>query len=61
MFSSILFAMVHGYDVFGTFVVFIMAIVFALLYEKTGSLVTSIMAHAAYNGVIITAEFLRFF
>jgi len=60
LFSSIIFAAVHGYDIVGTTVVFIAAIVFALLFQKTGSLLTPIMAHAAYNGTLITIEYLMF-
>jgi membrane protease YdiL (CAAX protease family) len=59
-FSSIFFAAVHGYDIFGTTVVLIAGIIFALLYHKTGSLVSPIIAHAFYNGVLITADFMHF-
>jgi membrane protease YdiL (CAAX protease family) len=52
--------MVHGYDIFGTVVVFIGGIIFAILYYKTDSLVTPIVAHAVYNGVLITAEYMKF-
>jgi len=60
LFSTTLFAIVHGYDPFGSTVVFIGGIIFATLYYKTDSLVTSIVAHAIYNGVVITAEYLKF-
>ena len=60
LFSTTLFAMVHGYDIFGTVVVFIGGIIFAILYYKTDSLVTPIVAHAVYNGVLITAEYMKF-
>lgn len=59
-FSSLFFAAVHGYDIFGTTVVLIAGIIFALLYHKTGSLVSPILAHAFYNGVLITVEFMHF-
>lgn len=59
LFSSFLFAIVHGYDVFGTVVVFMAGIIFAVLFYKSNSLVTPMIAHAAYNGVLITAEFLK--
>jgi membrane protease YdiL (CAAX protease family) len=59
-FSSIFFAAVHGYDIFGTTVVMIAGIIFALLYFKTKSLVSPILAHAVYNGVLITVDFMHF-
>jgi len=58
LFSSFLFAVVHGYDIFGTIVVFIAGIIFALLFHKTGSLVPAIFAHGAYNAGVITAAFM---
>lgn len=59
-FSSIFFAAVHGYDIFGTTVVLIAGIIFAFLYYKTGSLLSPMIAHAFYNGVLITTDYMHF-
>ena len=59
-FSSIFFAVVHGYDLFGTTIVLFAGIIFAILYQKTRSLVSPMIAHAFYNGVLITVEFMHY-
>ena len=57
LFSSIIFAAIHNYDIFGSVVVFLAGMLFAYLFERTGSIIPGIFAHAAYNAVVITAEF----
>jgi membrane protease YdiL (CAAX protease family) len=60
LYSSFLFSIIHGYDLFGAVAVFMGGMVFALLYHKTDSIITAIIAHAAYNFIIVTAAYIGF-
>jgi membrane protease YdiL (CAAX protease family) len=47
--SAAVFALAHGYGAWGFASVFLSGVLWALAYEKTGSLLPSILAHAATN------------
>jgi uncharacterized protein len=47
--SAAVFALAHGYGVLGFVSVFWSGLLWAWIYEKTGSLLPSILAHAANN------------
>lgn len=52
VFSSGCFAVLHGYSWMGLLVVFLYGLVFCWLYQRSGSLLPGILAHAIYNGVV---------
>lgn len=49
---SLIFASIHGY-LAGVLPLFILALIFTWLLEKTGTLLWPILAHAAYNGTMV--------
>ncbi len=51
--SAGIFALVHGYGPIAFFSVFWSGILWAWLYERTGSIVPGICAHAVNNGVVV--------
>jgi len=50
--SSALFAVLHGYSGTGLALVFVFGLVFAWIYQRSGSLLPGIVAHAAFNFVV---------
>ncbi|MEC4672523.1 MAG: CPBP family intramembrane glutamic endopeptidase, partial [Nitrospirota bacterium] len=50
--SAIPFALAHGYGTLGSLTIFWSGILWAWAYEKTGSLVPGILAHALNNGLV---------
>lgn len=53
--SSVFFAAIHGYTVAGSCSIFLSGLVFATIYEKSGSLLPGMVAHGAFN-LAITAQ-----
>jgi membrane protease YdiL (CAAX protease family) len=60
MLSAALFAIAHGYGMVGFVSVFWSGLLWAWIYEKTGSLLPSIFAHAA-NNLLVCLSILYFF
>ncbi|WP_447986644.1 CPBP family intramembrane glutamic endopeptidase [Nitrospira sp. Nam74] len=60
MLSAAVFAIAHGYGVVGFVSVFWSGLLWAWIYEKTGSLLPSIFAHAA-NNLLVCLSILYFF
>ena len=58
--SAGLFAIAHGYGVLGFISVFWSGLLWAWIYEKTGSLLPSMLAHAA-NNALVCVTILYFF
>jgi membrane protease YdiL (CAAX protease family) len=56
--SAALFAAVHGYSLIGTATVFLGAVVWALVYERTRSLLPSLLDHGANNALASAADLL---
>lgn len=54
MLNSLLFAAIHGHAP-SVGALFLLAMAFTLVYERTGSLWASIFMHAAFNAVTVTA------
>jgi uncharacterized protein len=58
--SAGIFAIAHGYGVLGFISVFWSGLLWAWIYEKTGSLLPSMLAHAA-NNLLVCLSILYFF
>lgn len=58
--SAGVFALAHGYGVMGFISVFWSGLLWAWIYEKTGSLLPSMLAHAA-NNLLVCLSILYFF
>ncbi|HKN85464.1 MAG TPA: type II CAAX endopeptidase family protein [Nitrospiraceae bacterium] len=58
--SAGIFAIAHGYGVLGFISVFWSGLLWAWIYEKTGSLLPSMLAHAA-NNLLVCVSILYFF
>ena len=54
--SSALFAIIHGYSLYGTAMVFLYGMLFAGLYHRTGSLWPGMICHAALNFLLLLAN-----
>ena len=50
--SGLVFALAHGYGVIGFLSVFLSGVLWAWVYERTGSLLPSILAHVANNAAV---------
>ncbi len=50
--SGLVFALAHGYGVTGFLSVFLSGVLWAWVYERTGSLLPSILAHAVNNAAV---------
>lgn len=57
--SALVFALLHAYA-FGLPSLFLIGFLLAYLYERTGSLVASILAHATHNFYTLLAAYLAF-
>jgi len=57
VFSTVLFAVVHFYEVFGFLVILLLGLVLGLLTQKSGGLLSPMVAHGMYNGVILVGMF----
>lgn len=53
--SSLIFALLHGFSLI-LFPTFIAGVVFAILYERTGSLAPCIIAHSTFNLVAVVVS-----
>jgi len=53
--SSALFAIMHGYSLFGTVMVFLYGMIFTGLYHRTGSLWPGMICHAAGNLLLLNS------
>jgi membrane protease YdiL (CAAX protease family) len=51
-FSAFLFALMHA-NLFAFFPIFLLGLFFAILYEKTQSLLIPALAHATHNGLTL--------
>jgi membrane protease YdiL (CAAX protease family) len=50
--SGLVFALAHGYGVIGFLSVFLSGVLWAWVYERTGSLLPSVLAHVANNAAV---------
>jgi len=56
--SAVLFALAHGYSGIGTLTIFLGALLWTLVYERTRSLLPSILDHAANNALAAVSDLL---
>lgn len=59
VFSTVLFAVAHFYDVFGFLVILLLGFILCLLTRKSGGLISPMVAHGMYNGIILLGMFLH--